>query len=97
MNKAEMISRVSRNTGFSVSVVSPIVENLLDSITETLSSGESVGFRGFGKFEVSQRAKRVARNPRNNTEVSVPEKVVPRFLAGIALKSRVAEGNLNND
>ena len=37
----------------------------MESVTETLKSGDSVNFTGFGKFSAAARAARMGVNPRD--------------------------------
>ena len=68
------------------------VDAFLDSITETLKSGEAVSFTGFGKFSTSQRKWRARANPRNPSQkVHIPAARVPKFTAGSSLKTSVRE------
>ncbi len=89
MNKNEVINKVSIETGFPKSEVSATIESLFSVITRTLEEGygrEAVIFRGFGKFELVERAARKARNPRTNEEIEVPSKYAIKFTAGETLK-----------
>lgn len=65
------------------------VKTILDAMTEALSKGHRVEIRGFGSFSINRRPPRVGRNPRNGEQVVVPEKLVPHFKPGKALRERV--------
>lgn len=52
---------------------------LLDVITEELTNGGSVDLYGFGKFSVTERAARMAKNPQTGEEVPVSAKRVAKF------------------
>ncbi|MCL5284584.1 MAG: integration host factor subunit alpha [Nitrospirae bacterium] len=73
---------------------------LVQEITETLLSGESVKLSGFGTFEVRRRADRMGRNPKTGDPLLIPgHRVVVfrptrRFLdAGEKRPSREAAGD----
>lgn len=68
------------------------VKTILDAMTEALARGHRIEIRGFGSFTVTHRPSRVGRNPRSGEQVIVPEKRVPHFKAGKALRESVDAG-----
>lgn len=67
------------------------VRTILDSMTEALSKGHRIEIRGFGSFSITTRPPRMGRNPRSGDPVAVPEKRVPHFKPGKALRELVDE------
>ena len=65
------------------------VKTILDAMTDALARGHRIELRGFGSFSVSHRAPRLGRNPRSGEKVAVPEKRVPHFKPGKALRESV--------
>lgn len=65
------------------------VKAILDAMTDALVRGHRIELRGFGSFSVSRRPPRVGRNPRSGEQVAVPEKRVPHFKPGKALREAV--------
>ena len=49
----------------------------METVIEAMKRGDNIELRGFGSFKVVKRAQRVARNPKTNVEVIVPEQFVP--------------------
>jgi DNA-binding protein HU-beta len=98
VTKQEFVDKVASKTDLSRRDAAKAVDAVLDTITESLKSGEEVAFTGFGKFSTQQRAARQGVNPRNPSEkVHIPAATVPRFSAGSQLKSAVrgsGEGNV---
>ena len=87
MTKAEFIDKVADKSGLTKRDAAAAVDAFLDSITETLSGGDSVSFTGFGKFSAQQRAARQGVNPRTGERVQIPAATVPKFSAGSQLKA----------
>jgi len=80
MIKSELIERIAaQNPHLYQRDVEKIVNAILDTITTALARGDRVELRGFGMFRVKRRNARTGRNPRDGTEVSVSEKVIPAF------------------
>ena len=88
MNKSDLINAVS-------SVVSTkkeaqaAVDCVLATIIEALAQNDSVQVVGFGTFKVSKRKAREGRNPQTGATMQIAEKMVPKFVAGKAMKDAV--------
>ena len=65
------------------------VKTMLDAMSDALVRGHRIEIRGFGSFSVSRRPPRIGRNPRTGQQVAVPEKRVPHFKPGKALREAV--------
>ncbi len=65
------------------------LEAFLEGIQSSLVRGDRVTISGFGTFGVSNRKARRVRNPRNGHAIEVAAKRVPRFAAGLDLKSAI--------
>ncbi|MCR1809059.1 HU family DNA-binding protein [Haploplasma modicum] len=89
MNKTELLAVVAMKTEMTQKDVNLVVDTLINTITETLASGEKVVVTGFGTFEVRTRVERTGKNPRNGELIVVPEQKSPAFRAGKLLKDAV--------
>ncbi|MGB5297709.1 MAG: HU family DNA-binding protein [Thiogranum sp.] len=89
MNKAELIDAVASSADLSKSSATQAVDAVVDTITESLRSGDSVTLVGFGTFEVRDRAARMGRNPQTGAEIQIKASKAPAFKAGKALKDAV--------
>jgi len=65
------------------------VKAILDAMGEALVKGHRIEIRGFGSFSVNRRSPRIGRNPRSGESVMIPEKRVPHFKPGKALREQV--------
>ena len=89
MTKQEFVDAVAGRAGMSKRDAGAAVDAVLDTITHTLKSGDSVTFTGFGKFSTSHRAARSGVNPRTGERVTIAATTVPKFSAGSQLKAAV--------
>ncbi len=89
MNKNELITKISDDTGVSKSDTAKTVDSLFDSITSELKSGGDVRLVGFGTFLVTKRKATTGRNPQTGASIQIPAANVPKFRAGKALKESV--------
>ena len=65
------------------------VKTILDAMGDTLVRGNRIEIRGFGSFSVNRRPPRMGRNPRSGESVAIPEKKVPHYKPGKALREGV--------
>lgn len=79
MTKAHLIDQIADSTELSKQDCEKIVSSLFVAITKALQAGERIEIRGFGTFNVKDKAARQARNPRTGETVSVPAKKVAAF------------------
>ena len=92
MNKSELIDAVAAQADLPKAVSARAVTALLEIITASLAKKEEVSLVGFGTFKVTQRASRLGRNPRSGAALTIAASSVPKFMAGLALKSAVEAG-----
>ena len=71
-----------RDTEFAIKVI-------LDKMSDELARGHRIEIRGFGSFSINRRPPRMGRNPRSGEQVLIPEKLVPHFKPGKALREAV--------
>ena len=91
MTKADIVDVISSTTGLSKVETEAVVKGFLETVIDALKRGETIELRGFGTFKVVQRAARVARNPRSNVEVHVPEQKVPVLKISKEFRQVIAE------
>lgn len=90
MNKTEMISAVAEKIeGATKKDIAVVVDTILETIKETVASGEKIQLVGFGNFEVAERAARKGRNPKTSEEIMIPASKSPKFKASKAFKDMV--------
>ncbi|MBD3822316.1 MAG: integration host factor subunit beta [Thiotrichales bacterium] len=92
MTKSELIELIARRqTQFSQKDVELAVNQIIDSMIESLSEGDRIEIRGFGSFSLHHRQARVGRNPKTGENVALGEKRVPHFKPGKTLRDEVDE------
>ena len=79
MTKADVITRISDQTGIDKTDVSAAVEAFFSVIKNSMADGNNVYVRGFGSFVNKKRAKKVARNISKNTAIIIDEHFIPSF------------------
>ncbi len=77
MTKADIVDIISSSVGLTKVETEAVVNGFMETVIDSMKRGESIELRGFGSFKVVKRAQRVARNPKTNVEVIVPEQYVP--------------------
>lgn len=90
MNKGELVDAIATKANVTKKEADVVLTAILDSILETVASGEKVTLVGFGTFEVRERSAREGRNPATGKPIQIPATKVPAFSAGKAFKEKVA-------
>ena len=90
MNKSDLIAKIAEKSGLTKVDSTKALDAFLETVEETLVSGDKVQLVGFGTFEVRDRKAREGRNPRNPEEkIHIPASKAPVFKAGKTLKEVV--------
>jgi DNA-binding protein HU-beta len=89
VTKAEFVDKLAAKSGLTKKDAAGVVDAFVEVVTESLKKGEEVQFTGFGKFYVQARDARQGINPQSKAKISIPASKVPKFSAGLALKSAV--------
>ena len=79
MTKADVVSKVSEQTGINKSDVLITVESFINVLKSSMESGDDIFIRGFGSFVNKKRARKVARNISKNTAIVIDAHFVPTF------------------
>ncbi len=93
MTKKDIIMKISEETNLKQVEVKEVVQRTFDLIVDSLGRGEKVELRNFGIFKIKTRKGRLGRNPRTGTGVSIPDKKVVSFKAGMKMKTDVEESS----
>ena len=65
------------------------VKVILEAMNKAMARGHRIELRGFGSFTIRRRPPRIGRNPCSGESVAIPEKRVPHFKPGKALRQAV--------
>jgi len=89
LTKADIITEVMNENGYSRPQATETVETLLELIKKTLGSGEDVLISGFGKFCVKQKAERKGRNPATGGDMMLKARKVVTFTCSGMLRDKI--------
>jgi integration host factor subunit alpha len=89
LTKADLTEHLFDELGLNKREAKEIVEQMFESIKESLEKGEQVKISGFGKFELKDKEARPGRNPKTGEDVSISARRVVTLRTGQKLKERV--------
>ena len=89
MNKADLIAKISEDTGITKTQANDALDSFIEAVTKTLKGGGKVTLVGFGTFVVSKRNARNGRNPQTGEVIKIKAKKVARFKAGKELAAKL--------
>lgn len=81
MNKKELIQLVAAKCGMPQAEASKSLSAILETISEVLTTEESIVLQNFGTFSVKERAARRGINPKTKQSLDIPAMKVIRFKA----------------
>jgi DNA-binding protein HU-beta len=79
MTKADIIAKISDETGLERLEVQKTVESFMATIKKSMAEGNDVFLRGFGSFIVKERAEKTGRNISKNETIIIPAHNIPAF------------------
>ncbi len=91
MTKADLIAKISEETGIEKVTVRSVLESTMKNVKESLVNNENVYLRGFGSFIVKKRAEKTGRNISKNTTMIIPAHNIPSFKPSKQFVERVKE------
>jgi nucleoid DNA-binding protein len=91
VGRQDLIKMVAAKANKSAKETTEFVNATLDSIKETLETGETVRLVGFGVFSVRDTAESVRVNPQTREKINVPARKRVKFTAGKELNDAVAK------
>ncbi len=80
INKSDLINNLSKNfPNFLKRDILKIVDTIIDEIKASLKKGERVELRDVFMFEAKKYKSKIARNPKTNEKIFLPEKKLVKF------------------
>ena len=89
VTRADLADAVHQQVGLPRQESGQLVEAVLDMVSDTLVSGESVKLSSFGSFVLRDKNGRIGRNPKTGEEVPIDPRRVLVFKPSQVLKERV--------
>jgi DNA-binding protein HU-beta len=91
VTKADIVAIIASRSGLTKQETETVVDGFIETIIETLKSGDRIEIRGFGTFNIRKKNKRIAHNPRTGEKLLVEEKYVPTFKISKEFKVVVSD------
>jgi len=89
LTRADLSEAVHRQIGLSRTESADLVKSVLDTLSDSLISGENVKLSSFGTFMVRSKRGRVGRNPKTGEEVPITPRRVLVFRPSQVMKNLV--------
>ena len=91
MNKGELVDAIASETNMSKTDAENALNAFINTVQNTISSGDKVTLPGFGTFAPTLRKARTGMDPRTREPVQIPERKSAKFSVGSKFKAQVAE------
>ena len=80
MNKSELIDSMAAKAGISKADTARALNAFVETVKETLASGDQISLVNFGTFLVRERAARTGLNPLTKEKLEIPEDALREIL-----------------
>jgi nucleoid DNA-binding protein len=91
VNKFQLVKSIADDTGLTQKRSVQILDLLLNILIQTLSSGETIRIRGFGKFYIRHLAKRRIRHPETGKIMIVESRNMVGFKSSKVFERQINE------
>lgn len=89
MTKAQLIKKVSEETGLAKKDVRKMLDKTLSLIATAVRKGDGLVIANFGRFTKSKRKARTVKNPKTGKVMKIAARFYPRFQSSKQLKDVV--------
>ncbi|MFR9165236.1 MAG: HU family DNA-binding protein [Dysgonomonas sp.] len=89
MTHKELIAELAERLGWTQTQTSAILDDAVDTMSDSLANSNSINVQGFGVFEARFRQERISVNPVSKQRFLVPPKITPAFRPGQVVKDKL--------
>lgn len=86
MNKTELVLTMAEKAGTSKKDTEAMLNAFIETVENTVKSGDKIQLVGFGTFEARERSAREGKNPQTGEKIQIAACKAPAFKAGKAFK-----------
>lgn len=90
MNKPEFVELLAERCEVTKKEAAEMYDDVFGTLADVVSDGNEVAIPGLGRVKMTERAARVATNPRTGEKIDVPAKKAPGFKFAKNVKDAVA-------
>ena len=91
LNKPDFIALMAERCDITKKDATEEYENVFSVLNEVLTDGQEVAIPNIGRFKVTERPARTARNPRTGDAIEVPAKKTMKLQLTKSIKEAVAQ------
>lgn len=95
--KTSIVNYIYEKIGHPRKLAAISVEEIINSIKETLANGENVQIVGFGRFNLRKKNERTGRDPATGEEITISARRVLTFKPSRQLKDAVLRRGRNKN
>jgi DNA-binding protein HU-beta len=89
MKKYELVKRVAEKMNITQTDAQDVLDSVVECIKEALKEGERINLKGFGIFEVRDRAAHEGRNPKTGEVIQIAAAKHPAFKVSAQFKNYI--------
>lgn len=90
LSKPEFVTLLAERCEVSKREAGEMYDDVFGTLADVIASGEEVAIPGLGRVKITDRAARIAHNPKTKDKIEVPAKKAPKFQFAKNIKEAVA-------
>ena len=90
LGKPEFVELLAKRCEVSKKEATEMYDDVFCTLVDVISEGNEVAIPNLGRVKITERAARMANNPRTGEKVEVPAKKAPKFQFAKNIKDAVA-------
>ena len=87
--RKEIVNSIYRNLGFSKNFSSNVVDDLFETIIQSIIKFDKLKISSFGTFEIKNKKERIGRNPKTKVKAKIPARKVVKFIPSLSIKKKI--------
>jgi len=87
--KKDLSKKLHLSIGYSKNFLSKILDDFIESLSEELIKSNQVKISSFGTFKVSNKKKRIGRNPKTKKEAVISARKVVKFKPSLLAREKL--------
>ena len=87
--RKDISNSIYKNLGFSKNFSSNIVDDLFETIIQSIIKFDKLKISSFGTFEIINKKERIGRNPKTKIEAKICARKVVKFTPSLNVKKKV--------
>jgi len=89
VTRKDLSNKIFKKVGFSKSISSKVIDDIFNELVSHLCMVKRIKITSFGTFKVSDKKKRIGRNPKTKQQAIISARRVIKFKPSVLFKRKI--------